>query len=183
MWHTELDGQDFMTVRCLSPHATEDRSQWLAQQRIFWRQILDDLGSQGSVQPNAHSTASAEQSSTVQPQQAPLAAAAQSPAYSPQFTQRMFTTLDQAVQLFDILTQQGQLLGKTPKAGQLFLRNCERLQAVLDACPELRSLGAFWRELRQERGERLDDLLELTTHLGTQLVDWRDKYANGTPFA
>ena len=183
VWHTELDGQDFMTVRCLSPHATEDRSQWLAQQRIFWRQILDDLGSQGSVQPNAHSTASAEQSSTVQPQQAPLAAAAQSPAYSPQFTQRMFTTLDQAVQLFDTLTQQGQLLGKTPKAGQLFLRNCERLQAVLDACPELRSLGAFWRELRQERGERLDDLLALTTHLGAQLVDWRNKYANGTPFA
>ena len=183
VWHTELDGQDFMTVRCLSPHATEDRSQWLAQQRIFWRQILDDLGSQGSVQPNAHSTASAEQSSTVQPQQAPLAAAAQSPAYSPQFTQRMFTTLDQAVQLFDILTQQGQLLGKTPKAGQLFLRNCERLQSVLDACPELRSLGAFWRELRQERGERLDDLLALTTHLATQLIDWRNKYANGTSFA
>ena len=183
VWQTELDGQDFMTVRCLSPHAAEDRSQWLAQQRIFWRQILDNLSCQGSAQSTAHSTASAEQSSTVQPQQAPLAAAAQSPVYSPQFTQRMFTTLDQAVQLFDILTQQGQLLGKTPKAGQLFLRNCERLQAVLDACPELRSLGAFWRELRQERGERLDDLLELTTHLGTQLVDWRDKYANGTPFA
>lgn len=104
VWHTELDGQDFMTVRCLSPHATEDRSQWLAQQRIFWRQILDDLGSQGSVQPNAHSTASAEQSSTVQPQQAPLAAAAQSPAYSPQFTQRIFTTLDQAVQLSEDTT-------------------------------------------------------------------------------
>ena len=119
----------------------------------------------------------------MQPQQAPLGAAAQSPVYSPQFTQRMFTTLDQAVQLFDTLTQQGQLLGKTPKAGQLFLRNCERLQAVLDACPELRSLGAFWRELRQERGERLDDLLALTTHLGAQLVDWRNKYANGTPFA
>ena len=183
VWQTELDGQDFMTVRCLSPHAAEDRSQWLTQQRIFWRQILDNLSCQGSAQSTAHSTASAEQSSTVQPQQAPLAAAAQSPIYSPQFTQRMFTTLDQAVQLFDILTQQGQLLGKTPKAGQLFLRNCERLQAVLDACPELRSMGAFWRELRQERGERLDDLLELTTHLGTQLVDWRDKYANGTPFA
>ena len=95
----------------------------------------------------------------------------------------MFSTLDQAVQLFDILTQQGQLLGKTPRAGQLFLRNCERLQVVLDACPELRSLGAFWRELRQERGERLDDLLALTTHLAAQLVDWRNKYTNGTSFA
>ena len=82
-----------------------------------------------------------------------------------------------------MLTQQGLLLGKTPKAGQLFLRNCERLQAVLDACPELRSLGAFWRELRQERGDRLDDLLALTTLLGTHLADWRDKFKNGTSFA
>ena len=183
VWQTELDGQDFMTVRCLSAHAAEDRSQWLAQQRIVWRQILDDLSSPNSAQSTANFAASAGQSSTVQPQQAPLAAAAQGTVYSPQFTQRMFTTLDQTIQLFDILTQQGQLLGKTPKAGQLFLRNCERLQAVLDACPELRSLGAFWRELRQERGERLDDLLALTTHLGAQLVDWRNKYANGTPFA
>ena len=183
VWQTELDGQDFMTVRCLSAHAAEDRSQWLAQQRIFWRQILDDLDSPNSARSAANSTASAEQNSTVPPQQTPLAAAAQTNAYSPLFSQRMLTTLDQAIQLFDILTQQGQLLGKTPKAGQLFLRNCERLQAVLDACPELRSLGAFWRELRQERGERLDDLLALTTHLGAQLTDWRDKYANGTPFA
>ena len=183
VWQTELDGQDFMTVRCLSAHAAEDRSQWLAQQRIFWRQILDNLDSPNSARSAANSTASAEQNSTVPPQQTPLAAAAQTNAYSPLFSQRMLTTLDQAIQLFDILTQQGQLLGKTPKAGQLFLRNCERLQAVLDACPELRSLGAFWRELRQERGERLDDLLALTTHLGAQLTDWRDKYANGTPFA
>ena len=183
VWQTELDGQDFMTVRCLSAHAAEDRSQWLAQQRTFWRQILDDLDSPNSARSAANSTASAEQNSTVPPQQTPLAAAAQTNAYSPLFSQRMLTTLDQAIQLFDILTQQGQLLGKTPKAGQLFLRNCERLQAVLDACPELRSLGAFWRELRQERGERLDDLLALTTHLGAQLTDWRDKYANGTPFA
>ena len=183
VWQTELDGQDFMTVRCLSAHAAEDRSQWLAQQRIVWRQILDDLSSPNSAQSTANSAASAGQSSTVPPQQAPLAAAAQGTVYSPQFTQRMSTTLDQTIQLFDILTQQGQLLGKTPKAGQLFLRNCERLQAVLDACPELRSLGAFWRELRQERGERLDDLLALTTYLGAQLIDWRDKFANGTPFA
>ena len=68
-------------------------------------------------------------------------------------------------------------------AGQLFLRNCERLQAVLDACPELRSLGAFWRELRQEHGERLDDLLAITCRLGTHLREWHDKFKNGTSFA
>ena len=176
VWQTELDAQDFITVRCLSAHEAEDRSLWLAQQRIFWRQILDDLNT--SLPAGAEAAAG---------QAHPLHKAAPTGGTgnqgSPAFAQRMFSTLDQAVQLFDILTQQGQMLGKTPKAGQLFLRNCERLQAVLDACPELRSLGAFWRELRQERGERLDDLLALTTHLAVQLVDWRNKYINGTSFA
>lgn len=176
VWQTELDEQDFITVRCLSSHEAEDRSQWLAQQRIFWRQILDDLdnaipaGGEAAVGQTQHLH-----------KVAPTGGAGNQ--FSPVFAQRMFDTLNQSVQLFDILTQQGQLLGKTPKAGQLFLRNCERLQAVLDACPELRSLGAFWRELRQERGERLDDLLALTTHLAAQLADWRNKYANGTSFA
>ena len=95
----------------------------------------------------------------------------------------MAASLEQAAQLFEMLTQQGQLLGKSPKAGQLFLRNCERLQTVFDACPELRSLGAFWRELRQERGDRLDDLLELTAQLGAHFVIWRHKFTDGTSFA
>ena len=187
VWQTELDKDDFITVRCLSAHAAEDRSQWLAQQRDFWRQILDNLACPSA----AHSSTNAGPISPEPPCRAPNHAddhAADHAAdggnvVSLQFAQRMFATLDQAIQLLNILTQQGQMLGKTPKAGQLFLRNCERLQTVLDACPELRSLGAFWRELRQERGERLDDLLALTTHLGAQLVDWRDKYANGTSFA
>ena len=179
VWQTELDKDDFITVRCLSAHAAEDRSLWIVQQRDFWRQILDGLDSPTA----AHSCASAGQITPAAPGHAPSPTPDQDNAVSIQFAQRMFATLDQAIQLFDILTQQGQMLGKTPKAGQLFLRNCERLQTVLDACPELRSLGAFWRELRQERGERLSDLLALTTHLGTQLADWRDKYANGTSFA
>ena len=33
------------------------------------------------------------------------------------------------------------------------------------------------------RADRLADLLALTTHLATQLIDWRNKYANGTSFA
>ena len=180
VWQTELDAQGFITVRCLSSHAADDRSQWLAQQRIFWRQILDDRENPAI----AGATACAGQPGQVQqPQTVTRPTGVPADNFSPQFAQRLFETLNQAVQLFDILAQQGQILGRSPMAGQLFLRNCERLQAVLDACPELRSLGAFWRELRQERAERLDDLLALTTHLGAQVLEWRNKYANGTSFA
>lgn len=186
VWLTEQDDKGFMTVRCLTEHAAEDRSIWLAQQRVFWRQILDELG--GAPRP-----ATAEQKSpdaSLPEENVPSASAQDMPhedgsagAFSAGFAQRMATSLEQAAQLFEMLTQQGQLLGKSPKAGQLFLRNCERLQGVFDACPELRSLGAFWRELRQERGDRLDDLLELTAQLGTHFVIWRHKFTNGTSFA
>lgn len=187
VWLTELDEHDFISVRCLSAQADDDRSRWLALQRVFWRQILDDLNSRSSkpaqagrqIQPLPQAAAGVKRT----PMRQPDIWADAGRKFSPEFAQRLFNTLDQAAQLLYMLTQQGLLLGKTPKAGQLFLRNCERLQAVLDACPELRSLGAFWRELRQERGDRLDDLLALTTLLGTHLADWRDKFKNGTSFA
>lgn len=186
VWLTEQDDKGFMTVRCLTEHAAEDRSLWLAQQRIFWRQILDELDD--AARPAAEEQQSAD---TRQPEKnapsasAPGTAHADSPtgAFSAEFTQRMAASLEQAAQLFEMLTQQGQLLGRSPKAGQLFLRNCERLQTVFDACPELRSLGAFWRELRQERGDRLDDLLELTAQFGAHFVIWRHKFTDGTSFA
>lgn len=176
VWLTEQDDHGFIAVRCLTEHAAEDRSIWLAQQRIFWRQILDKLG-----EASAPAATNAETSTNRQTKGKNIST--QAGAYSATFTQRMGETLEQAAQLFEILTQQGQLVGKSSRAGQLFLRNCERLQTVLDACPELRSLGAFWRELRQERGERLEDLLELTAALGAHLVAWQAKFNDGTSFA
>ena len=186
VWLTEQDDKGFMTVRCLTEHAAEDRSLWLAQQRTFWRQILDELD--GAARPAAAEQGSSD---TRQPEEnAPSSSAHgtahaddSAGAFSAGFSHRMAASLEQAAQLFEMLTQQGQLLGKSPKAGQLFLRNCERLQTVFDACPELRSLGAFWRELRQERGDRLDDLLELTAQLGAHFVIWRHKFTDGTSFA
>ncbi len=186
VWLTEEDDHGFITVRCLTKHAAEDRSIWLAQQRDFWRQILDKLSSTAAPTAeclNAGADSPHVKNTISQPAHHAATSAAQVGMYSAEFTQRLTQTLEQAAQLFEMLTQQGQLLGKSPKAGQLFLRNCERLQTVLDACPELRSLGAFWRELRQERGERLNDLLELTARLGSHLVAWRAKLNNGTPFA
>ena len=113
--------------------------------RSFWRQILDDLNSRSSkpaqagrqIQPLPQAVAGVKRT----PMRQPDIWADAGRKFSPEFAQRLFNTLDQAAQLLYMLTQQGLLLGKTPKAGQLFLRNCERLQAVLDACPELRSLA------------------------------------------
>lgn len=74
--------------------------------------------------------------------------------------------------MLDLLAEQGQLTGKSTRAGQLFLLNCERLQNLLDACPPLSSLGHFWRVLRMERGGRMDELLALVSRLSGHLRRW-----------
>lgn len=190
VWLTEQDDRGFAAVRCLTTHAGHDRALWLTRQRAFWRQILDDLaatdgapltegGRSNAASPGNRQAAVRDACDTDRPSRPDDTGA----PFSKEFTQRVGAAMEQATQLLDMLVQQGALLGRTPMAGQLFLRNCERLQAVLDACPELRSLGAFWRELRQEHGEHLDDLLAIVCRLGTHLREWNDKFKNGTSFA
>lgn len=157
VWLTETDELGFARVRSLSGHEREDRSLWLNRQRLFWRHILDDLE---STADGAHGrTARAEARTPDAP-------------CSPVFAARVAPVLDQAARLLDMLAEQGRLTGKSPRAGQLFLLNCERLQNLLDACPPLASLGYFWRELRQARGGRMDELLRFVGLLAGHLRRW-----------
>mgnify|MGYP000002021964 FL=1 len=158
VWLTETDEFGFARVRSLSGHEREDRSLWLNRQRLFWRHILDDLES--TTDGAAARPARAE------------ARTPDAPPCSPAFAARVAPVLDQAARLLDMLAEQGRLTGKSSKAGQLFLLNCERLQNLLDACPPLASLGYFWRELRQERGGRMDELLRLVDLLAGHLRRW-----------
>ena len=137
VWETGFDADGFAALTCLSGHEREERSLWLGELRAFWRQLLDDLG---GAAPDAGAS----------PAQlaAPLAGAPGAVA-----------TLTQGAALLDALKATGALAGKSAQAGQLFLRNCERLQQVLDSSPPLASLGAFWRELTQSRGGGMDELL------------------------
>ncbi|MDO5483535.1 MAG: glycosyltransferase family 9 protein [Desulfovibrionaceae bacterium] len=143
VWLTSTDSRGFARVRSLSGHEAEERSLWLEQQRIFWRQILDE-------------------SLTV----APL------PPCPEALRKRVLPVLGQASRLLEMLAEQGRLVGRNAQAGQLFLRNCERLQIVLEACPPLFSLGFFWRELRQERGGQMDELLAFIGQLSSHLRRW-----------
>ena len=138
VWETDFDADGFAAVTSLSGHDREERSIWLSEQRRFWRQLLDDLGAQAPASGDGET-----------PPALPALAGAQAAA----------ATLTQGAALLDALTAAGALAGRSAQAGQLFLRNCERLQQLLDACPPLASLGAFWRELRQTRGGGMDELL------------------------
>lgn len=84
----------------------------------------------------------------------------------------MAPVLDQAARLLDMLAEQGRLTGKSSKAGQLFCSIASACRIFWDACPPLASLGYFWRELRQERGGRMDELLRLVDLLAGHLRRW-----------
>ncbi|MBD5539036.1 MAG: glycosyltransferase family 9 protein [Desulfovibrio sp.] len=147
VWRTGFDADGFATVQSLSGHGLEARSVWLYELRRFWRQLLDDLGGFGGAATAATPLPGA-----------PLAGAPQA-----------VSALTQGAALLDALAAAGALAGKSAQAGQLFLRNCERLQQVLDGCAPLSSLGAFWRELRESRGGALDELLPTLAILGRHM--------------
>lgn len=150
VWLTSNDWRGFAKVHPLSGHGQEERSIWMGQQRLFWCQMLDDLN--GTAPP------------AVRIDDLPPCPVGLREQVSP--------VLEQAARLLDMLGEQGQLLGKSPQAGQLFLRNCERLQLLLENCPPLYSLASFWRELRQERGGQMKELLFFMDRLSVHLRHW-----------
>ncbi|WP_297826536.1 glycosyltransferase family 9 protein [uncultured Desulfovibrio sp.] len=168
VWLTETDARGFAAVRSLSGHDAQDRSLWLGQQRLFWRHILDDLGDNANDQSAARANGSLEQRQDEKMRQ-PLNAP---PPCSPDFCGQVAPVLAQAARLLDMLAEQGRLTGKSARAGQLFLLNCERLQTLLNACPPLASLACFWRELQQQRGDRMDELLCFVRLLAGHLEQW-----------
>ncbi|MDR2745711.1 MAG: glycosyltransferase family 9 protein, partial [Desulfovibrio sp.] len=143
VWLTGADNRGFAALCCLSGHDAEDRSRWLAQQRLVWRQILDDLDGRNGPE--------------LEPETEDLL-----PALSPAFREELISALAQASRMLALLTEQGRLAGQSVMAGQLFLRNCERLQQILDACRPLASLSHFWRELVRDRGGNMEETLRLT---------------------
>ena len=154
VWQTETDDCGFAALRCLSGHGSQDRSQWLDMQRFLWRHIFDKLGEgvpEGTQDRGMYAPAT----------------------LSPAFAATVNDALAQSLQLLALLEEQAGLVGRSAMAGQLFLRNCERLQSLLDASPALTALGGFWRELRQQRGGHMAELTQLIQCLRTALEHFR----------
>lgn len=153
IWLSRRDVGGFMDLRDLAGREGEDRSLWMRQQRHFWRHILDDMD---------------------RPVPSPLPPCPVT-ACSPPFAHEVGAALEQAVTLLQAIAAQGALTGKSPRAGALLLRNCERLQNLLNGCPPLAALGGFWRELRQAKGDDIAEFLQFSGKLAVYLEQWRQK--------
>ncbi len=161
VWLSGRDECGFMDLTCLSGHEREDRSLWLAIQRIFYRHILDRINGTNSLEPS------------------PEARLAQ--ALSPSFRSETAELLRRAEDLLLLMLQQGKMLVLKPsQAGGLkLMASSNRLHELLAGYPPLCALGFLWQTLVQEKGGNLDMLLELAAGLRSDLALWRGFMDNG----
>lgn len=124
VWRTGVsDG--LACLESLSGHGAEERANWLAWQRVFWRQLLDHLD--GLTAPRAD-----------WPAKAPALAASAAPK------------LAACAQLLESLGGALELAARNTRAGSIFLRGTRQVQSILDACRPLSTLGAFFGEYMEQ---------------------------------
>ncbi|MDR1857162.1 MAG: glycosyltransferase family 9 protein [Desulfovibrio sp.] len=152
VWETVADEDGFANVTPLSGQEREERTQWFLQQRHFWRRILDDLE---------------EESPRRRGEDVPPP-----PVLSRTFAESVSGTLGAAARLLETLGEERILAERSAAAGQLFLRNCDRLNRLLIDCRHLGSLAHFSRELLQQRADSLEGTIALIGRLATWLHRW-----------
>ncbi len=150
-WESHFDQHGFMDLEPLI-NADMGRKLWMEELRRFWRQLLDSL-----------------ESSSAQYLPAPEALSAQSPSELRKLALDNSPILEQGASIMALLAETGDAATLNARAGQLFLRNCERLQILLDSSAELCALAAFWRELRESRGGDMKELLPALRQLSEHL--------------
>ncbi|MBO4369472.1 MAG: glycosyltransferase family 9 protein [Desulfovibrio sp.] len=161
-WETARGDDGFVTIIPHTHHANEDRTRWIQHQRLFWRQLLDELSTNQRL-----------------PSHKPTPIAPCSDAFLNELTQ----VLEPCLHLLTIITEQAGLLEKSSQAGTLFLRNCDRLQTLLSTNSLLTSLAYFWRELRTDHGQNLESLFHAITILSKHIAALLDHAKNGTNYA
>lgn len=157
VWLTDTDSHGFAYLHCVSGHGGEDRSLWLAQQRHYYRQIIDgmDRGDRGEGQC--------------------IAAPERQGELSAPFRQTAHTALRQGEELLHLLVEQGVMVQKMPGdlPKQRFLASCNRVRSLFEHCVPLCALGHVWTVILQERGGDLPSILRMAVVLREILCQWR----------
>lgn len=135
IWQTEIDPDGLIVLKPKDNSDNSGPGEWLAWQRVFWSRLLDCLDSRGER------TSHRDYKNL--------------PAFSGRA--RVVPVLEQAAATLASIAECGALAEKSPKMGTLFLRNCERLQSLLDAEPSLSALTTFWREFRLNQAGEIAD--------------------------
>lgn len=149
IWLTRQDANGFLDLASLSGHGDAARSVWIQEQRHFYRQFLDHESM--ATTPAPHGTLPAP------------------------VRDNALDTLQQAMALLHLLSQQGSLLAVRPSelAKQRFLATCGRLHTLFENSRLFNVLGHLWVAESQTAGGSLDELLALATRYKTLCSIWQ----------
>ncbi len=137
VWVSETDETGFMSLRSLSGHGGEDRTQWLLLQRRLLRGFLDRDRGRPFV------------SASVLP--------GEGVSLSPALRGELVDRLARASALAELLLQQGKtlLIRPLPIMRQKFLATWQKVHASLSQSPCLGALSVLWLEETQAEGQDL----------------------------
>jgi ADP-heptose:LPS heptosyltransferase len=145
-WETVPDEDGFMGLRSLSGHERQDRSKWIAFQRGYYRQFLDEK----PFSPGAFAQADlSEQARTA-----------------------VRTVLSDSKGLLNLLAQQGAVLLRLPREAMKakFLATWRKLRDLWLQSPYFSILGNLWVHCSQEPGQDLGRFLGQAARF-TSLID------------
>jgi len=154
IWISRQEADGGMGLRRLPDDDGEDRTLWIALQRLGYRHILDELEGQrpaNAMPDNAQHKLSAA------------------------FAGPILESLRQTAALLHLIGEQGALLERMPdqRAGQRLLNNASRLSSLLDQCEALNVLGYLCFVLMQEQGGSLTSLLQCAAALRRGVQYWQ----------
>ena len=148
IWLTALDERGMNTLIPLNENAANGPGLWMRWQRRFWSALLNamDAPPESGLAPNYDGLPKPENAAD------------------------MSLRLRHAAELLQTVSECGSNAARTPALGKIFLKNCERLQALLDSWPSLTSLGAFWRQFRTSHGHELEKFCRQTTQIADHAI-------------
>lgn len=133
-WRTRQDADGTTGLLRLSADPPAEKEIWLGWLREFWRRLLGQLEK--------------------------AEAQAVSPAYAdlprPAAAQALAETINKAAALLEAVAESARLATVRPQMGKLFLKNCQRVQTLLDSSADMDALAAFWREFSLNQGGDLN---------------------------
>lgn len=147
VWLTGRGPDNLSTLACLNKDALDERDSWLPQLRNFWGHFLDSIDSKEPVALDFDGNLPVPEK--IAREAAPV--------------------LLQAGDILESIRACGKIMAKNPQAGKLFLKNSARLQALLDSCPPLSTLAAFWKEFSANQGNDLKSFIPAIEKLGERV--------------
>lgn len=139
VWLTVQDADGLTRLKPIALSGGNERSYWLEVMRLFWSHFF------GAMEHVAKEKNILSFKDSFLPDKSGI--------------KSVLNTINQIIELLTAIHTYARLVSANPKAAQFLLRNCERLQTVLNECPVLDSVAVFWRDYRRSQDADIESFI------------------------